>query len=105
MGCVAKVLSSATLLPSDSLRNQCDFLEKSRLKMLRSQDGKKPPTREALLSSMAGQVVTVSSLFDPYKMNWCQDGATVNDGLLATPPTGAQHRGNQADMPVIRAGG
>ncbi|XP_048369966.1 uncharacterized protein CXorf65 homolog [Sphaerodactylus townsendi] len=41
----------------DSLRNQCDFLERSRLKMLRNQDGKKPPTMEALLSSMAGQVV------------------------------------------------
>ncbi|XP_060105911.1 uncharacterized protein CXorf65 homolog isoform X2 [Heteronotia binoei] len=46
---------------SDSLRNQCDFLEKSRLKMLRSQDGKKPPTMESLLSSMAGQVVGKST--------------------------------------------
>ncbi|XP_060105910.1 uncharacterized protein CXorf65 homolog isoform X1 [Heteronotia binoei] len=45
----------------DSLRNQCDFLEKSRLKMLRSQDGKKPPTMESLLSSMAGQVVGKST--------------------------------------------
>ncbi|KAL8180740.1 UNVERIFIED_CONTAM: hypothetical protein K2H54_032375 [Gekko kuhli] len=45
----------------DSLRNQCDFLERSRLKMLRSQDGKKPPTMEALLSSMAGQVVGKST--------------------------------------------
>ncbi|XP_066496319.1 uncharacterized protein CXorf65 homolog [Tiliqua scincoides] len=45
----------------DSLRNQCDFLEKSRLKMLKSQDGKKPPTMESLLSSMAGQVVGRSS--------------------------------------------
>ncbi|XP_062998178.1 uncharacterized protein CXorf65 homolog [Elgaria multicarinata webbii] len=41
----------------DSLRNQCDFLEKSRLKILKSQDGKKPPTMESLLVSMANQVV------------------------------------------------
>uniref|UniRef100_A0ABM5EWC0 Uncharacterized protein CXorf65 homolog n=1 Tax=Pogona vitticeps TaxID=103695 RepID=A0ABM5EWC0_9SAUR len=41
----------------ESLRNQCDFLEKSRLKMLKSQDGKKPPTMESLLSVMANQVV------------------------------------------------
>ncbi|XP_061455009.1 uncharacterized protein CXorf65 homolog [Rhineura floridana] len=41
----------------DSLRNQCDFLEKSRLKILKSQDGKKPPTMESLLSCMANQVV------------------------------------------------
>ncbi|XP_044308648.1 uncharacterized protein CXorf65 homolog [Varanus komodoensis] len=41
----------------DSLRNQCDFLEKSRLKALKSQDGKKPPTMESLLSCMANQVV------------------------------------------------
>lgn len=43
--------------PLDSLRNQCEFLEKSRLKMLKNQDGKKPPTMEALLSYMANQVV------------------------------------------------
>uniref|UniRef100_A0A8C6XL26 Chromosome X open reading frame 65 n=1 Tax=Naja naja TaxID=35670 RepID=A0A8C6XL26_NAJNA len=30
----------------DSLRNQCEYLEKSRLKMLKNQDGKKPPTME-----------------------------------------------------------
>ncbi|KAJ7310370.1 hypothetical protein JRQ81_007281 [Phrynocephalus forsythii] len=41
----------------ESLRNQCDFLEKSRLKMLKSQDGRKPPTMESLLSVMANQVV------------------------------------------------
>ncbi|XP_039210785.1 uncharacterized protein CXorf65 homolog isoform X1 [Crotalus tigris] len=45
----------------DSLRNQCEFLEKSRLKMLKNQDGKKPPTMEALLSYMANQVVGKSS--------------------------------------------
>uniref|UniRef100_A0A670YN20 Chromosome X open reading frame 65 n=1 Tax=Pseudonaja textilis TaxID=8673 RepID=A0A670YN20_PSETE len=43
--------------PLDSLRNQCEYLEKSRLKMLKNQDGKKPPTMEALLSYMANQVV------------------------------------------------
>ncbi|XP_053230137.1 uncharacterized protein CXorf65 homolog isoform X2 [Podarcis raffonei] len=37
----------------DSLRNQCDILEKSRLKILKSTDGKKPPTMESLLSCMA----------------------------------------------------
>nr|XP_028570757.1 uncharacterized protein CXorf65 homolog [Podarcis muralis] len=37
----------------DSLRNQCDLLEKSRLKILKSTDGKKPPTMESLLSYMA----------------------------------------------------
>ncbi|KAH0630768.1 hypothetical protein JD844_003961 [Phrynosoma platyrhinos] len=45
----------------DSLRNQCDFLEKSRLRILKSQDGKKPPTMESLLSCMANQVVGKSS--------------------------------------------
>ncbi|XP_007426104.2 uncharacterized protein CXorf65 homolog [Python bivittatus] len=45
----------------DSLRNQCEFLEKSRLRVLKSQDGKKPPTMESLLSSMANQVVGKSS--------------------------------------------
>ncbi|KAM6426779.1 uncharacterized protein CXorf65 homolog isoform 2-T2 [Liasis olivaceus] len=46
---------------TDSLRNQCEFLEKSRLRVLKSQDGKKPPTMESLLSSMANQVVGKSS--------------------------------------------
>ncbi|XP_034981033.1 uncharacterized protein CXorf65 homolog [Zootoca vivipara] len=37
----------------DSLRNQCDFLEKNRLKILKSSDGKKPITMESILSCMA----------------------------------------------------
>ncbi|XP_053130317.1 uncharacterized protein CXorf65 homolog isoform X2 [Hemicordylus capensis] len=58
----------------DSLRNQCDFLEKSRLKMLKSQDGKKPPTMESLLSSMAGQVVAQGK-------STGKSGASLSSGL------------------------
>ncbi|XP_042336224.1 uncharacterized protein CXorf65 homolog isoform X2 [Sceloporus undulatus] len=46
----------------ESLRNQCDFLEKSRLRLLKSQDARKPPTMESLLSCMANlQTVGKSS--------------------------------------------
>ncbi|XP_032993626.1 uncharacterized protein CXorf65 homolog [Lacerta agilis] len=37
----------------DSLRNQCDILEKNRLKILKSADGKKTLTMESLLTCMA----------------------------------------------------
>uniref|UniRef100_A0A8D2IYX9 Chromosome X open reading frame 65 n=1 Tax=Varanus komodoensis TaxID=61221 RepID=A0A8D2IYX9_VARKO len=62
----------------DSLRNQCDFLEKSRLKALKSQDGKKPPTMESLLSCMANQVVVSPS-------RWPR-GANPASTAVALPP-------------------
>uniref|UniRef100_A0A8C5S7W8 Chromosome X open reading frame 65 n=1 Tax=Laticauda laticaudata TaxID=8630 RepID=A0A8C5S7W8_LATLA len=59
----------------DSLRNQCEYLEKSRLKMLKNQDGKKPPTMEALLSYMANQVVVRLPPFALSQTQWVQDSA------------------------------
>ncbi|XP_075773772.1 uncharacterized protein CXorf65 homolog isoform X2 [Pelodiscus sinensis] len=40
----------------DALRTQCDFLEKSRLKLLRAQDGKKLQTMESLISIVPSQI-------------------------------------------------
>nr|XP_060612506.1 uncharacterized protein CXorf65 homolog [Anolis sagrei ordinatus] len=44
----------------ESLRNQCDFLEKTRLRMLKSQDGRKP-TMESLLISMQNHLMGKSA--------------------------------------------
>ncbi|XP_067405769.1 uncharacterized protein CXorf65 homolog [Emydura macquarii macquarii] len=40
----------------DALRTQCEFLEKSRLKLLKAQDGKKIQTMESLISIVPAQI-------------------------------------------------
>ncbi|XP_043378997.1 uncharacterized protein CXorf65 homolog [Chelonia mydas] len=40
----------------DALRTQCEFLEKSRLKLLKAQDGKKIQTMESLISIVPSQI-------------------------------------------------
>uniref|UniRef100_A0A8C3SHT2 Chromosome X open reading frame 65 n=1 Tax=Chelydra serpentina TaxID=8475 RepID=A0A8C3SHT2_CHESE len=45
----------------DALRTQCEFLEKSRLKLLKAQDGKKVQTMESLISIVPSQI-SVSSM-------------------------------------------
>ncbi|KAM9127245.1 uncharacterized protein CXorf65 homolog [Pangshura tecta] len=43
-------------LSADALRTQCEFLEKSRLKLLKAQDGKKIQTMESLISIVPSQI-------------------------------------------------
>ncbi|XP_030431331.1 uncharacterized protein CXorf65 homolog [Gopherus evgoodei] len=45
----------------DALHTQCEFLEKSRLKLLKAQDGKKIQTMESLISIVPSQI-SVSSM-------------------------------------------
>uniref|UniRef100_A0A674KJD8 Chromosome X open reading frame 65 n=1 Tax=Terrapene triunguis TaxID=2587831 RepID=A0A674KJD8_9SAUR len=45
----------------DALRTQCEFLEKSRLELLKAQDGKKIQTMESLISIVPSQI-SVSSM-------------------------------------------
>ncbi|KAG6920546.1 hypothetical protein G0U57_017015, partial [Chelydra serpentina] len=54
-------LSPARPLSADALRTQCEFLEKSRLKLLKAQDGKKVQTMESLISIVPSQI-SVSSM-------------------------------------------
>lgn len=49
-------LSPAYPLSADALRTQCEFLEKSRLKLLKTQDGKKIQTMESLISIVPSQI-------------------------------------------------
>ncbi|KAM7161409.1 uncharacterized protein CXorf65 homolog [Macrochelys suwanniensis] len=54
-------LSPVRPLSADALRTQCEFLEKSRLKLLKAQDGKKVQTMESLISIVPSQI-SVSSM-------------------------------------------
>uniref|UniRef100_A0A8C3XPB7 Chromosome X open reading frame 65 n=1 Tax=Chelydra serpentina TaxID=8475 RepID=A0A8C3XPB7_CHESE len=51
---VSPPLSPARPLSADALRTQCEFLEKSRLKLLKAQDGKKVQTMESPGSGASG---------------------------------------------------